>query len=123
MKPLIFIFAVLLLIPITLVGQDHLGQSERVRLIKPPLEVSNTVGGFYLDSYVVHLKKGQSLRVQVENKSDFSKVYFDIVLAGTETRFGNDSSETSWSGMAPKTGEYKIRVIAFPEANYRLLVY
>jgi len=121
MKPLIFIFAGLLLFTNTLVAQDELGQSKRVRLIKVPIEVSSTVGGNYIDSYVVQLKKGQELHVRVENQTENSKVYFDTVLAGTETRFGSDSSENSWSGVAPKTGDYEIRVIAYPAAKYRLL--
>ena len=121
MKTLIFIFAGLLLFTNTLVAQDELGQSKRVRLIKVPIEVSSTVGGNYIDSYVVQLKKGQELHVRVENQTENSKVYFDTVLAGTETRFGSDSSENSWSGVAPKTGDYEIRVIAYPAAKYRLL--
>src|SRR5215213_5896500 len=121
MKPLIFIFAGLLLFTNTLVAQDELGQSKRVRLIKVQIEVSSTVGGNYIDSYVVKMKKGQEIHVRVENQTENSKVYFDTVLAGTETRFGSDSSENSWSGVAPKTGDYEIRVIAYPAAKYRLL--
>jgi hypothetical protein len=123
MKLLIFIFTVLLLFTSTVVAQDELRQSKRVHLITIPTEVSNTVGGSYIDSYVVHLQKGQKLRVQVENKTEHSKVSFDTVLAGTETRFGRDESEHSWSGVAPRTGDYEIRLIAYPVAEYRLLVY
>src|SRR3954462_15772901 len=109
MKPLIFIFVGLLLLTNTLVAQDEPRQSKRVHLIELPTEVSSTVGGNYNDSYVVQLKKGQKLHVQVENQTENSKVYFDTVLAGIETRFGSDSSENSWSGVAPKTGDYEIR--------------
>jgi len=122
MKRLIFIFTVLLFSN-TLVAQDELGQSKRVYHATLPLGVSNKVGGHYIDSYVVHLKKGQELQVQIENKTEQSKVYFDVVLAGTETRFGRDSSENSWSGVAPESGDYEIRLIAYPVAEYRLLVY
>lgn len=123
MKPLILIFTVLLSFASTVVAQDELGQSKRVHLITIPTEVSNTVGGSYIDSYVVHLQKGQKLRIQVENKTEHAKVSFDTVLAGTETRFGHDESETSWSGVAPQTGDYEIRLIAYPVAEYRLQVY
>jgi hypothetical protein len=123
MKPSIFIFTVLLLFTSTVVAQDELGQSKRVHLITIPTEVSNKVGGSYIDSYVVHLQKGQKLRIQVENKTEHAKVSFDTVLAGTETRFGRDESESSWSGVAPQTGDYEIRLIAYPIAEYRLLVY
>jgi hypothetical protein len=123
MKRSVFIFTVLLLFSKTLVAQDDLQQSKRVHRITLPIGVSNITGGNYIDSYVVHLKKGQELHVQVENKTESSKVYFDTVLAGTETRFGRDSSENSWRGVAPRTGDYEIRVIAFPAAKYRLLVY
>ena len=123
MKPSIFIFTVLLLFTSTVVAQDELRQSKRVHLITIPTEVSNKVGGSYIDSYVVHLQKGQKLRIQVENKTEHAKVSFDTVLAGTETRFGRDESENSWSGVAPQTGDYEIRLIAYPVAEYRLLVY
>lgn len=123
MKPLILIFTVLLLFAKTLYGQDEPLSSKRVYPVSLPIEVSNTVGGTYLDSYVVHLEKGQELHVQVENKTDHSKVYFDTVLAGTESRFGSDSSEDSWSGVVPKSGDYEIRLIAYPAANYKLQAY
>jgi hypothetical protein len=123
MKPLIFAFTLLLLFTTTLVAQDDLTQSKRIHLIALPAKVNNSVGGNYIDSYVVHLQKGQKLHVQVENKTQHAKVSFDTVLAGTETRFGRDESENSWSGVAPETGDYEIRLIAFPAADYRLLVY
>ena len=123
MKLLIFIFPVLLLFTTTLVAQDEPLSSKRVYPVTLPLQVSNTVGGTYVDSYVVRLKKGQKLHVHVENKTEHSKVSFDIVLAGTEKRFGRDSSENSWSGVAPMTGDYEVRLIAFPAAKYSLLVY
>ena len=123
MKLLIFIFPVLLLFTTTLVAQDEPLSSKRVYPVTLPLQVSNTVGGTYVDSYVVRLKKGQKLHVHVENKTEHSKVSFDTVLAGTEKRFGRDLSENSWSGVAPKTGDYEIRLIAFPAAKYSLLVY
>lgn len=122
-KRLIFIFTVVLLSTTTLVAQDELPQSKRVHRVTVPTGVSNIVGGNYIDSYVVHLKKGQELHVQVENKTASSRVYFDTVVAGTETRFGRDSSENSWSGVAPRTGDYEIRVIAYPAAEYKLRVY
>jgi hypothetical protein len=121
MKPIIFVFAVLLLFTETVVAQDDPQTSKRVHPITVPTEVSNTVGGNYVDSYVVHLQKGQSLHVQVENKTQYAKVSFDTVLAGTETRFGRDESDNSWSGVAPQTGDYEIRLIAYPVAEYKLL--
>jgi hypothetical protein len=124
MKPFFFVFAILVLVSHSLIAQDEPQPSKRVRLITAlPTEVSNTVGGHYVDSYVVHLNKGQRLHVQVEKKTEHSKVCFDTVLAGTETRFGSDLSENSWSGVAPKTDDYEIRVIAYPVANYSLRVY
>ena len=122
-KTLILIFTVLLLFSKTLYAQDEPLSSKRVYPVSLPIEVSNTVGRTLIDTYVVHLKKGQKLHVQVENKTDGSKVYFDTVLAGTETRFGSDSSENSWSGVVPKSGDYEIRFAAYPAANYKLLVY
>ena len=120
---LILIFTVLVLFSKGLYAQDEPLASRRVYPVSLPLEVNSTVGGTYVDTYVVDLKKGQKLHVQVENKTDNSKVSFDVVVAGTETRFGSDSSENSWSGVAPKSGDYEIRLIAYPAANYKLVAY
>jgi hypothetical protein len=117
-----FVFTLLLLITNSIAAQDELRQSKRVYVVKPPMQITNTVGGSYIDSYVLNLKQGQKLQVQVENKTRYSKVYFDVVLAGTETRFGSDSSENSWSGIAPQNGDYEIRIVAYPTAEYTLLV-
>src|SRR5262249_23969367 len=122
-RPLILIFTALLLLSKTLYAQDEPLASKRVYSVSLPIEVSKTIGGTHIDSYVVHLKKGQKLHVRVENKTDHSKVYFDTVLAGTETRFGSDSSENSWTGVAPRSGDYEIRLTAYPAAKYKLLVY
>lgn len=121
MKLPILIFTVLLLFTKTLYAQDEPLSTKRIYPVSLPIEVSKTVGGTHLDSYVVHLDKGQELHVQVENKTANSKVYFDTVLAGTENRFGSDSSENSWSGVAPQSGDYEIRLVAYPAASYQLL--
>jgi len=123
MKSLILIFTVLLLLTNTLYAQDEPLASKRVYPASLPIEVSNTVGGIHVDSYVVQLKKGQQLQVQVENETEHAKVSFDVVLAGTEKRFGSDTSENSWSGVVPESGDYEIRLIAYPVANYKLRAY
>lgn len=122
-KSLVLIFGLLLLFTRTVYAQDEPLASKRIYLVSLPIEVSKTVGGTNVDSYVVHLKKGQKLHVWVENKTDHSKVYFDTVLAGTETRFGSDLSENSWSGVVPQSGDYEIRLAAYPVANYKLSAY
>src|SRR5687767_9132005 len=101
MRPLTFICTILLLFTATLAAQDEPLATKRVHQVTLPLRVSNTVGGTYVDSYVVHVKKGQKLHVHVENQTEHSKLSFDTVLAGTEKRFGRDLSENSWSGVAP----------------------
>ena len=123
MKSLILIFGMLLLFTKTLYAQDEPLASKRIYPVSLPIEVNNRVGGTHIDSYVVHLTKGQKLHVQVENKTDQSKLYFDTVLAGTERRFGSDLSENSWSGVVPQSGNYEIRLAAYPVADYKLLVY
>src|SRR5688572_5636179 len=57
MKPLTFMFTVLLLFTATLVAQDEPLATKRVHHVTLPLRVSNTVGGTYVDSYVVQVKK------------------------------------------------------------------
>src|SRR5688500_10890349 len=79
MKPLLFMFTVLLFFTATLVAQDEPLATKRVHHVTLPLRVSNTVGGTYVDSYVVQVKKGQTLHVHVENKTEQAKVSFDTV--------------------------------------------
>src|SRR5204862_1027912 len=98
MKPFFLIFAILLLVGHPLRAEDEPQPVKRVRVISLPIQLSNRVGGHYVDSYVVHLNQGQRVHVQVENETDNSRVYFDAVVKGTETRFGSDESENSWSG-------------------------
>ncbi|HKO62420.1 MAG TPA: hypothetical protein VJV03_14750 [Pyrinomonadaceae bacterium] len=123
MKRLTLMFTGLLIFTATLVAQDEPLATKRVHHVTLPLQVSNTVGGTYVDSYIVQVKKGANLHVHVENESEHSKFSFDTVLAGTEKRFGRDLSENSWSGVAPSTGDYEIRLIAFPSARYNLRVH
>lgn len=68
MKPLIFIFTVLLLFSKTLYAQDEPLSSKRVYPVSLPIEVSNTVGRTLIDTYVVHLKKVRNFTFRSKTK-------------------------------------------------------
>lgn len=106
------------------VGAQEAGiSSERITRIHPPTVIVDTIGGDNHNVYVVRLRKGQRLRLKIVNQTKGAHVYFDTIWAITDKRFGKDLSESSWSGVAPKTGDYWIRVVAYPVATYKLKVY
>jgi hypothetical protein len=95
---------------------------------KPAL-VKGVVGGEAHDSYVLRLKKGQTLQVSIAiSKSDSAagnRAEFTVSETefGEPVAFGSESEEGRvWSGTIPKTGDYFISVVAHPMAHYTLTV-
>jgi len=122
MKP--FILAFMMLFAVGAQAQEARISSETMRRVRPPVVIVDTIGGDSHNIYAVRLRKGQRLRLKIRNLTgNGSHVYFDTVWAITDKRFGKDISETEWSGVAPKTGDYWIRVVAYPTARYRLKLY
>jgi hypothetical protein len=94
-----------------------------------PAKVSGFIGGESHDSYVIHVRQGQSLMVQLawkpegKNQASFMLSRTANFFAAEPVRFGCfSSSDTHWTGKVPHTGEYFIFVVAHPTAQYTLQV-
>jgi len=87
------------------------------------------IGGESHDSYVIHVRKGEKLTVQIswrregDNCAEFTVSESANGFNGEPVKFGVDSKQgKSWSGAVPRTGDYYIYVVAHPTANYALRV-
>lgn len=97
-------------------------------------EESNTatiegfIGGDSHDSYLIHLRKGRKLTLQISpaKGEDEGEASFDVSAEefGAPVDFGQKSDgDKTWKGEIPTTGVYFISVTAFPgSAHYTLKV-
>jgi len=94
--------------------------------VRAPATIRGLVGGEANDTYVVHVRKGHILTVEISwKKEDDNKASFGIgaskdlepVSFGTESNGGR-----KWVGKVPKTGDYFMEVVAHPRAHYVLKV-
>jgi len=123
---LLFAVAILFLTASSTLAQEDSTPKKR---LKSPATVKGFIGGEAHDSYVIRVRKNQTLRVQIswkqagDRKAHFvvskSADFFagDLVEGGKETYDGR-----TWVGKAPATGDYYIYVTAHPTANYTLKV-
>jgi len=103
--------------------------SVKKKRLRSPAAVKGFVGGESHDSYVIHARKNQTLRVQIswQGKGDRtaqfvvskSADFFSgaVVEGGKETYNGKN-----WVGKVPATGDYYVYVTAHPTAKYALRV-
>jgi hypothetical protein len=98
-----------------------------VRLHFPPgrntATVTGMVGGESTDYYVVHAKAGQKLIVRAVSPHQCTHVIVyqvegDVPLSEKPQRM----DLTHWDGKAPRTGDYRIEITAFPDDDYTLYV-
>ncbi len=100
---------------------------EKVRL-KNPATVKGTIGGESHDSYVIRVRKNQTLTVQItwEEKGDYAAQFVvsrsDDFFAGDVIRGISTYNEKNWYSKIKKTGDYYIYVTGHPVANYTLKV-
>ncbi len=100
---------------------------KKVRL-KSAATVKGTVGGEAHDSYVIHVRKNQTLKVQIEWKEKGDRIAHFVVsrsddfFAGDLIRGIATYNEKNWHSKIAKTGDYYIYVTAQPVANYKLKV-
>jgi hypothetical protein len=94
--------------------------------VHAPATIRGFVGGEANVTYVVHVRKGQMLTVEISwKKEDDNTASFGM---GTNkdlepVSFGKESNGgRKWSGKVPKTGDYFIEVVAHPSAHYVLKV-
>ncbi len=106
--------------------QTLMDKTPKVRL-KNAVKVKSTIGGEAHDSYVIRVKRGQTLKIQtswkgnrarnvnffVTKSADFFKS--DEVIRGRETKDGKN-----WVLKMPETGDYYIYVTAYPTAEYTI---
>ncbi|MBS1788942.1 MAG: hypothetical protein JST85_14525 [Acidobacteria bacterium] len=87
------------------------------------------IGGESHDSYVIHVRKGQTLTVELswqrkeDNRAEFTVSESANFFNAGQVEFGNASNEGKrWSGEVPKTRDYYVYVVGHPTARYRLQV-
>jgi hypothetical protein len=127
MKRIFLLLVIFVTLSIDLVwAQDHTQQ------LRSPATAHGFVGGEAHDSYVIHLRKGEMLTVQISwrhehtDQGDNHAEFFVSELPD----FGDDGKKfgkefdngKSWTGQVSKTGNYYIYVMAHPTAHYTLRV-
>jgi hypothetical protein len=87
------------------------------------------IGGESHDSYVIRVRRGQTMTVQLswrregDNRAEFGVVESPDFFKAEPVTFGISSSDgRRWTGKVPKTGDYFIYVVAHPTAHYTLRV-
>jgi len=94
--------------------------------VQAPATIRGLVGGESNDTYVVHVRKGRQLTVEISwKKEDDNTASFSVTDSrdGGTISFGKESDGgRKWSGKVPKTGDYFIEVVAHPSAHYVLKV-
>lgn len=97
--------------------------------LRSPAVASGFVGGEAHDSYVIRVRRGRTMTVQInwrrkdDNKAEFTVSESANFFEGAQVAFGTESNQGKrWSGRAPQTGNYYIYVVAHPTAHYTLRV-
>ena len=97
--------------------------------LRSPATVRGFIGGEAHDSYVIHVRKGQTLAVQIswrredDNRADFTVSNSGDFFDSAPVKFGRESDKgRRWRGKVPRTGNYYIYVTAHPDAHYTLRI-
>ena len=94
--------------------------------VHSPTTIRGLVGGEANDTYVVHVRKGRQLMVEISwKKEDDNTASFGMGASKDlePVSFGKESNGgRKWVGKVPKTGDYFIEVVAHPSAHYVLKV-
>ncbi len=104
-----------------------LAQTEsKPKRLRAPTTVRGLVGGEANDTYVVHVRKGRLLTIQISWRSEGDNTAsfgvgdsptLEPVSFGTEYNGGR-----KWVGRVPKTKDYYVEVVAHPSAHYVLRI-
>jgi len=100
----------------------------KAKRLRPPVTIRALVGRETDDIYVVQVRKGRLLSVQIswKKEKEYENVAsFNVTASpdGLPVSFGKRyNGGRKWMGKAPKTGDYFIGVGAHPFANYVLKV-
>ncbi|HEX3144615.1 MAG TPA: hypothetical protein VHQ64_11640 [Pyrinomonadaceae bacterium] len=94
--------------------------------VHAPATIRGLVGGESNDTYVVQVRKGRQLTVEMSwKKEDENTASFSVTDSrdGGTISFGKEADGgRKWTGKVPKTGDYFIEVVAHPSAHYVLKV-
>src|SRR5215468_9268794 len=123
------VFALAIVCGVANIADGH----EYVKRLRNPATVKGFIGGESHNSYVIKVRKGQTLTVQISWKHEHDKElgdnhaeFFvsDLPDFGDDAlKFGKESHNgTRLSGKVPKTGNYYIYVMGHPTAYYTLRV-
>jgi len=98
----------------------------KAKRVHAPTTIRGLVGGESNDTYVVHVRKGHQLTVEISwKKEDDNTASFGMGSSKDlePVSFGKEShGGRKWVGKVPKTGDYFIEVVAHPSAHYVLKV-
>jgi len=91
--------------------------------------VTGFIGGESHDSYVIRVRKGQRMTVEISwvkedrNKAEFKVSESANFYGGEMVKYGLTTyAEDKWTGKVPKTGDLYVYVVAHPTAKYKLRV-
>ena len=94
--------------------------------LRAPATVRGLVGGEANDTYVVRVRKGRVLTVQISWRSeDNNTASFGVGNSPTlePVSFGKEyNGGRKWVGKVPRTGDYFVEVVAHPSAHYVLKI-
>lgn len=92
-----------------------------------PATIRGLVGGEANDTYVVRVRKGSVLTIEISwRKEDDNTASFSVTdsLNGGMISFGKElNGGRKWAGKVPRTADYFIEVVAHPSAHYVLKVH
>jgi hypothetical protein len=120
-------FAVMVLLLTAGGAQAQTDTAKKVRL-KNPATVKGEIGGESHASYVIRVRKNQTLKVQIDWKEKGDRVAH-FVVSRSDNFFDGDVirgistyNEKNWYSKIRKTGDYYIYVTGHPVASYTLKV-
>jgi hypothetical protein len=94
--------------------------------VHAPATIRGLVGGESNVTYVVHVRKGHQLTVELSwKKEDGNTASFGMGSSKDlePVSFGKESNGgRKWVGKVPKTGDYFIEVVAHPAAHFVLKI-
>src|SRR5262245_16306840 len=121
------IYSLRLIFVVAILAAPVSAQTEsKPKRVHAPATLRRLVGGEANDTYVVRVRKGQRLTVQISwRKEDDNTASFGVGSSPAlePVSFGKEYDEgRKWVGTVPKTGDYFIEVVAHPSAHYVLKI-
>src|SRR3954469_18734872 len=124
LKPLPLVLAALILVILTTSASAQ--PQFKPKRVHAPATIRGLVGGEANETYVLHVRKGRVLTVELSwKKEDDNKASFGMGSSKDlePVSFGKESNGgRKWVGRVPKTGDYYIEVVAHPAAHYVLKI-